>query len=305
VRQISSREEGRAVRIAGWILLLLGLALCLSVVWAPLGLLLMGVGLVALQLAERSRRRAGIAPTPAAAAATSETPAAEFAMPRAAEAVVFSEPRPIPAPEIAQRAAADKSSYDKQASYDKEAWGRLVEGDSDLAQLAAVLADYGQQYVDEFASSYLEAPDKTRIAAIVDGIVARARRPEPAQPIAAPEPYRPPTAPTREPEVARPRNDPKLTRFVSSAPEAVSAPPAHAPKSAVEPPAKVEVSSNEVAPIVPAQVRRKEEVTREQAPPVSPIPDRELGSAPIISVDDDLTELIEKFAPDSTFLRRT
>jgi hypothetical protein len=286
------------VRIAGWILLLLGLALCLSVVWAPLGLLLMGVGLVALQLAEQSRRRAGIAPAPAAAA-TSGTPTAELAMPRAAEAAVFREPRRIPAPEIAQRTAADKSSYDK------EAWGRLVEGDSDLAQLATVLADYGQQYVDEFASSYLEAPDKSRIASIVDGIVARARRPEPAQPVAASEPYRPPAAPMPEPEVARPRSDPKHTRFVSSAPEAVSGPPAPAPKSAVEPPAKAEMSSNEVAPIVPAQVPRKEEVTREQAPPVSPIPDQERGNAPIISVDDDLTELIEKFAPDSTFLRRT
>jgi hypothetical protein len=288
------------VRIAGWILLFVGLALCLSVVWAPLGLLLMGVGLVALQLAEQSRRRARIAPAPAAAAAaTSGTPAAEFAMPRAAEAVVFREPRRIPAPEIAQRAAADKSSYDK------EAWGRLVEGDSDLTQLAAVLADYGQQYVDEFASSYLEAPDKSRIAAIVDGIVARARRPEPAQPVAASEPDLPPAAPMPEPEVARPRNDPKRTRFVSSAPVAVSGPPAHAPKSAVEPPAKSELSSNEVAPIVPAQVGRKEEVTREQAPPVSPIPDRELRNAPVISVDDDLMEMIKKFAPDSTFLRRT
>jgi len=57
------------VRIAGWILLVFGLALCLSVVWAPVGLLMMGVGLVSLQVAEQKRRKARTAAAPARAGA--------------------------------------------------------------------------------------------------------------------------------------------------------------------------------------------------------------------------------------------
>jgi hypothetical protein len=37
------------------------LFLCVSIAWAPLGFLLMGVGLVALQVAEQNRRRARLA----------------------------------------------------------------------------------------------------------------------------------------------------------------------------------------------------------------------------------------------------
>ena len=37
------------MRIAGWILLLIGFLLCISVAWATLGFLLMGVGLVSLR----------------------------------------------------------------------------------------------------------------------------------------------------------------------------------------------------------------------------------------------------------------
>jgi len=40
----------RTVRIAGWILLLIGLLLCISVDWAAVGFLSMGFGLIALQI---------------------------------------------------------------------------------------------------------------------------------------------------------------------------------------------------------------------------------------------------------------
>ena len=61
-------------------------------------------------------------------------------------------------------------------SYDQEAWRRLVESDVDLARVTAVLADYGQQYVDELAAEYLAEIDKERLPAIVDGIVGRASK---------------------------------------------------------------------------------------------------------------------------------
>ena len=45
------------MRIAGWVLLVGGFLLCVSIAWAALGFLLMGVGLISLQTAERNRNR--------------------------------------------------------------------------------------------------------------------------------------------------------------------------------------------------------------------------------------------------------
>lgn len=184
------------MRIAGWILLLIGFLLCISVVWATLGFLLMGVGLVSLQVPKRNRRRV----PHAASAARLEMPLGAVARPRAEEPVNRLEPVLAPAPEVAQTADLASPRFDGSAlarsvaaisvsakpSYDKEAWHLLIEQDPDLAQLASVLADYGQPYVDELAMRYLAAPDKSRLGAIVDGIVANARAGAPSPPVTEP-----------------------------------------------------------------------------------------------------------------------
>ena len=82
------------MRIAGWILLVVGLVLCLSVVWAPLGLLMMGVGLVSLQVAEQKQRMARTAVAPANTGA--DKPMQESAIPRPKEPEIFRGPPPIP-----------------------------------------------------------------------------------------------------------------------------------------------------------------------------------------------------------------
>ncbi|MCC8938983.1 hypothetical protein H8A99_21520, partial [Bradyrhizobium sp. Arg68] len=165
------------MRLTGWILLLIGGLLCATIAWAALGFLLMGVGLIALQVAER--RRLG------AEAAVAGAGGADFT-PRLVGAG-------LQPPTLAQDASQDafqdtassqqprRSEKRSGAPYDREAWRRLVESDPDLAGLAKVLADYGPQYVDELATSYLAAPDKNRLGAIVDGIIARARGGQPAQ----------------------------------------------------------------------------------------------------------------------------
>jgi hypothetical protein len=184
------------VRIAGWILLLIGFLLCISVVWATLGFLLMGVGLVSLQVPKQNRPRV----PHAASAAHLEMPLGAVARPRAEEPVNRREPVLAPAPEVAQTADLASPRFDGSAlarsvaaisvsakpSYDKEAWHLLIEQDPDLAQLASVLADYGQPYVDELAMRYLAAPDKSRLGAIVDGIVANARAGAPSPPVTEP-----------------------------------------------------------------------------------------------------------------------
>lgn len=184
------------MRLTGWVLLAIGLLLCATISWAALGFLLMGVGLISLQVAERRRHPAGAA-VPAGASG--------FVPPRLSDGLQPPTLDPFAGQDTGPQRQPRRLAWpDKNigAPYDREAWRRLVESDPDLAQLANVLADYGPQYVDELAGSYLAAPDKSRLGAIVDGIIARARDGQPVPPPPAPvEASRPPPLP--------PRPDPK------------------------------------------------------------------------------------------------
>ncbi|WP_130229468.1 hypothetical protein [Bradyrhizobium sp. Leo121] len=262
------------MRIAGWVLLLTGFVLCLTVAWAALGFLLMGIGLVSLQVAERKRRKsektesAALDARPKPAIALAEVPPAN------AETVpITPEPPPLPAPQTTSSADA--------SAYDKEVWRRLVESDPDLARLAAVLSDYGQHYVDEFANSYLAQPDKGRLGAIVNEIIAKAARKE-STPAASPEVHQPSV--DQEPRSPHARTEPDR-----------SPPKIHAPKVAVVPRAAPDVRSTRAAAIAP-RIRSAPEIRLE--------PNPEDGNDSITSADDDLSELIRTFANDASSLRR-
>ncbi|WP_128971634.1 hypothetical protein [Bradyrhizobium tropiciagri] len=196
------------MRLTGWLLLLIGGLLCATISWAALGFLLMGVGLISLQVAERRRRPAGDA-VPAGAAGFTPPRLSPGLQPPTLDPVTGQDNGPQRQPR--RVAWPDQTRPDKTADtpYDRQAWRRLVESDADLAQLAKVLADYGPQYVDELAASYLAAPDKSRLGAIVDGIIARARDGQPAPPPAQAEGPRPPPLPARpEPQVPAPAAKP-------------------------------------------------------------------------------------------------
>jgi hypothetical protein len=173
------------VRLTGWVLLLIGGLLCTTISWAALGFLLMGIGLIALQVAERRRHPVGDA-VPAGAAGFTPPRLSAGLQPPTLEPVAGQDAGPQRQP---RRVAWPETNG---AAYDREAWRRLVESDPDLAQLANVLADYGPQYVDELAASYLAAPDKSRLGTIVDGIIARARSGQVVPPPAPVEGSRPP-----------------------------------------------------------------------------------------------------------------
>jgi hypothetical protein len=150
-------REGQLVRVAGWISLVAGALLCATLVWAALGFLLMGVGLLSLLVAENNRKRAS---RTAASGARADQPMAE--------------PAPIPESlQLVDREAPEQINS-PAGSYDRQAWRRLVESDADLARVTSVLADYGQQYVDELAEEYLADIDKQRLPEIVEGIIGRA-----------------------------------------------------------------------------------------------------------------------------------
>jgi len=269
------------VRIAGWVLLLGGFLLCVSVAWAALGFLLMGVGLISLQVAERNRNRAKLALASRAErlAAQSEIPAGR--------------------PETTQGSTRTATLRPSRANtpYDKEAWRRLVESDSDLLRVTSVLQEYGQPYVDELARAYLAAGDKSRLPAIVDGIIRMAKR-NMAKTNAAPQA-------SVAPGVDR------LSRMSDGPPRQAS----YRTEPRYQPiPAPASMTAVTSPPMPPEPVGGTEEVGPVEAPPVDapiaetfvdpPAPIAGERNATITSADDDLTELIGKFAPDSSDLRK-
>ncbi|GKQ51487.1 hypothetical protein [Bradyrhizobium sp. Ce-3] len=222
------------MRLTGWVLLLIGGLLCATISWAALGFLLMGVGLIALQVAERRRHPADDA-VPAGGSGFTPPRLSPGLQPPTLDPVGQDngpqrQPRRVAWPDKTADAAFDRAPHDREPhdrethdreTYDRDTWRRLVESDPDLAQLTNVLADYGPQYVDELAASYLAAPDKGRLAEIVDGIIARARDGQPVPPPPAPvEASRPPPLP--------PRPEPKQVTVPAAKPAALPSNPADA-----------------------------------------------------------------------------
>jgi hypothetical protein len=361
------------LRFAGWIFLLIGMLMCATVAWAALGFLLMGVGLISLQVAERGRRRTDVAvAVPGGLDLALTGPGLQ---PPKFEPVVS--PDAAPPRQLRRVAWPSKSTG---APYDKEAWRQLVERDPDIAQLTHVLADYGPQYVDELAISYLAAPDKTRLAAIVDGIIARARGRQPSAPAAPPPVPQPPPVPAdpaasleasliaafeeasaktateradpppparaaeirpspvtrREPAFRTAPSDPVPTGAPADLEALLIAAVAEASAKRVDPPKpvpppappplvtkrepEISIAPREEKPapppIPPASTPADDldesllaalaEISGEKLPgPADPVtPGAAAKDPPSAPVDDDLSEMIKKFAPDSSFLRK-
>ena len=153
------------MRILGWLLLVGGLLLCVSVLWAAPGFFCMGLGLIFLQIAERRRRRAESAASPS-----------DQSEPQA-------EPAPIPdatwtrlPPQTDEDAGAGRENVTGLYSYDRHEWRALLSSDADISRLAKALQPYGQKYVDEFAAAYLALNDKDYLPMILRQIIASARR---------------------------------------------------------------------------------------------------------------------------------
>ncbi len=153
------------MRIWGWLLLVGGLLLCVSILWAAPGFFCMGLGLIFLQIAERKRRKAKSA---AWSSDQSEPRAEQAQIPEATWAVV--------PPETEEDAGAGRENVTGPYSYDRQEWRALLSSDADISRLAKVLESYGQKYVDEFAAAYLALNDKDYLPAILRNIVASASR---------------------------------------------------------------------------------------------------------------------------------
>jgi hypothetical protein len=231
----------------------------------------MGVGLVSLQVAEKNRRQVR-----SAVASEAEGPDMRR------EQRAASESAPVLTEDAAHRTGCGVSSYDEKA------WHRLVENDSDLWRLTSILADYGQQYVDELARDYLAAIDKNRLPAIVERIIATAKKnASPRKSKMSGQDDDPPSLTSKgEPIVADSRIDPQHDQVPIGAP--------------VVP---VRLQSNVEGHFEGAAEEPLAGPMAEEPFVDPPEPSQEGQSAGIAPADDDLAEMIRKFA-DSTFPRK-
>ena len=154
---------GRSMRIAGWVLLVGGFLLCVSVLSAALGFLFMGFGLIFLQIAEQRDK------SPATSDAS-----------RSGQSEPQREPPPhralAPAQAAQEREVVNRESAIGPGFYDRERWRLLLRNDADISRLVTVLAPYGEKYVDELAAAYLALNDKDHLPMILRQIIASARR---------------------------------------------------------------------------------------------------------------------------------
>ena len=153
------------MRILGWLLLLGGLMLCVSILWAAPGFFCMGLGLIFLQIAERKRRGAGSAVSPFD---RFELHAEQAPVPEATRTLVL--------PETDEEAGAGRENVTGLYSYDRQEWRALLRSDADISRLVEALEPYGQKYVDEFAAAYLPLNDKNYLPMILRRIIASAKR---------------------------------------------------------------------------------------------------------------------------------
>jgi hypothetical protein len=228
----------------------------------------MGVGLISLLVAEEKRRQAKSEST--LSAKKPEIWEEETVMAHGGAPVL----------EVVRRNSPRRSSV-KNSSYDKDAWRRLVESDSDIADVTSILAEYGEHLVDELARRYLAGvDDKTRLFTIIQSIIAETKIQPSSRAVSGPKVDRHSLA-----SVASLYNDQPNDWSLEDASKVETGPPANEEVSAdgvVDKPS-IDVVTEEayVDPSKPSQKRQSSRIT---------------------SADGQLAELISKFAPDSTFL---
>src|SRR5205823_10284907 len=176
------------MRIAGTILLLGGFLLCVSIVWAAVGLPMIGFGLVCLLIAERRKKQ------PIAVVVTRSDPLDRRQQPPSlpieesapsAKLVEGSlgktkaqqapsahpaprQPRaPKPAPTTRKEPADRRRNEPDSNPYDLEKWSRLVKIDADISRSVEALQPFGKKYVDQLATAYLAFGEKSYLPTIV------------------------------------------------------------------------------------------------------------------------------------------
>ena len=171
------------MRIAGTILLLGGFLLCVSIVWAAVGLPMIGFGLVCLLIAERRKkqpiavvvtrsdpldRRQEPPSLPIEESAPSaklvEVSPGRMKAQQAPSAHPASRQPRAPKPALTSR----KEPADRRRNEpDLEKWSRLVKIDADISRSVEALQPFGKKYVDQLATAYLAFGEESYLPTIV------------------------------------------------------------------------------------------------------------------------------------------
>jgi hypothetical protein len=185
------------MRIAGAFLLVGGFLLCISIVWAAVGFLMMGLGLICLLMAERRKKPSTASPGPLAdeAGRRREPPPLPIEKraqpaepveaspsrigPRQASSS-FPEPRqPKPRkPALVSRNERPERRPDEPDpnAYDLEKWRALVKSDADISRSVEAVLPFGKKYVDQLAMAYLAFGEKSYLPAIVKMVADAIRK---------------------------------------------------------------------------------------------------------------------------------
>ena len=178
------------MRIAGAVMLLGGFLLCISIVWAAVGFLMMGFGLICLLIAERrkKRSRALSGPIPHEVDRRRDPPplqtearAQPAQLVEASPSKIASEqapssfpeprrPRPSrpPKPALVSRQQPVRRQDEPDTNpYDLEKWRALVKSDADISRSVEAVQPFGKKYVDQLAVAYLAFEEKSYLPSIV------------------------------------------------------------------------------------------------------------------------------------------
>jgi len=176
------------MRIAGTFLLLGGLLLCISIIWAAVGFMMMGFGLICLLIAER-RKKSSTAPPGqlsdafdrrreppplqidkrAQPAELVKASSSRIELQRAPSSLP--EPRqprpPKPAIVSPKDQPARRRNEPDTIPYDLEKWRALIKGDADVSRSVEAVQPFGKKYVDQLAIAYLAFEEKSNLPTIV------------------------------------------------------------------------------------------------------------------------------------------
>ena len=257
-----------------------------------------GVGLISLQVAEKKRKRAQ---NTAVGGEALDTP------PRAS---------PVIRPSAGCGQPANRTSSGGLGSSIRKPWHPVLRQGS-LAppgreRSRAWAADLGAGQVRAAICRSVRdqlsgGAEKNRIATIVDEIIAKARTIDQTPMAGTSEHDR--QLIDRTPRAKNLRNEPTRNRLLEPERTDATLPVASKiPTNEAVSPVVSELVTNEAVPpgaVEPPSIEVSSvEVPSDEATSEPPKPDQEPKHTPSTSTDDDLIELIRKFAPDSNFLRK-
>jgi hypothetical protein len=176
------------MRIAGTFLLLGGLLLCISIVWAPVGFMMMGFGLICLLIAERRKKHSTARPDllsdafdrrrePPPLQIDKRAPPAELVKASSSRIELQRTPSSLPEPRqprppkpaivLPKDQPARRRNEPDTIPYDLEKWRALIKGDADVSRSVEAVQPFGKKYVDQLAIAYLAFEEKSYLPTIV------------------------------------------------------------------------------------------------------------------------------------------